>query len=90
MLITEVVSRSICELVFDIHDRKVSKLGLPMKVGTIASVATAAANKLSFGPASAPIAKDAVKDRIIKSCFPPTPQTDAQSNSQGSSNSSNQ
>ena len=30
MLVTEVVSRSICELTYDIQDKKVSKLGLPL------------------------------------------------------------
>ena len=87
MLVTEVVSRSICELVYDIHERKLTKLGLPIKVGSIASVATSAANKLSFGPGTTPIAKDVVKDKIMKTCFPPTQNpADAPSSSQGSSN----
>ena len=84
MLVSEVVSRSICELVYDIHDKKVSKLALPLKVATIATHATHAANKLNFGPATLPVAKDAVKDKLMDTCFPKRPPTnaDAQINSQ--------
>ena len=70
LLITEVVSRSICELVYEIHDKSVSKLGLPLKVASITSVAANAANKLKFGPASTPVEKTSVKDKVMDSCFP--------------------
>ena len=77
MLVTEVVARSICELVYDLLDKNVSKLGLPLKVGTIASHAVNAANKLKFGPATAPLEKNSVKDKIVEKCFPKTPASDA-------------
>ena len=70
MLVTEVVARSICELVYDIQDRNVSKLGLPLKVGTISTNATNAANKLKFGPATTPVDKNEVKERVMAKCFP--------------------
>ena len=69
-LVTEVVSRSIIELVYDLHDKKVSKLGLPFKVASIASSAATAANKLKFGPATQPIEKVTLKQKVMKSCFP--------------------
>ena len=78
MLITEVVARSICELVYDIQEKNVSKLALPMRVGTITSNAVNAANKLKFGSASAPLDKTTIKDRIVKKCFPD--QTSTQQN----------
>ena len=77
MLVTEVVSRSICELTYDIQDKKVSKLGLPLRVASIATNAANAANKLSFGPATAPIDKMVVKESVHAKCFPKKPATDA-------------
>ena len=78
MLVAEVVSRSICELVYEIHDKNVSKLGLPLKVATIASTAANAANKLKFGPASKPVEKGVVKERVMDSCFPKKPIVNAE------------
>ena len=87
MLVTEVVACSICELIHDIQDKSISKMGLPLKVASIASTATSAANKLKFGPASLPIEKAAVKDRVMESCFPKSaqPNANAHANSQRSS-----
>ena len=95
MLITEVVSRSIIELVYDIQDKNLSKLALPFKVASIASTAATAANKLKFGPASTPVDKAAVKDKVMETCFPKktpaaplaAPNADAPSNSQKSATS---
>ena len=73
LLVTEVISRAICELVYDIQGRSVSKVTLPLKVATITSNAVNVANKLKFGPASTPLDKTAVKEKIVKKCFPDQP-----------------
>ena len=87
MLVTEVVARSICELVYEIQDRNVSKLALPMKVGTISTNATNAANKLKFGPATTPVDKNEVKERVMAKCFPkPTSAEQASCTQSGGSN----
>ena len=75
LLITEVVSRSMCELVYEIQERNVSKLGLPLKVATIATCATNAANKLKFGPATLPIDAQSVKEKVVEKCFQPKTTT---------------
>ena len=82
MLVTEVVARSICELVYEITDRKISKVGLPLKVGAISNYATAAANKLKFGTATKPIDGKLIKERIVKKCFPESATEPAHANSQ--------
>ena len=82
LLVTEVVARCLCEITYDIHDRNVSKLTLPLKVGVIATNATNAANKLSFGPAVAPVDKTMVKDTVMAKCFPNPAATEPSSSTQ--------
>ena len=49
MLITEIMSRGVCEMVYDIEDNKITKATLKQRVSSIATRATTAANKLKFG-----------------------------------------
>ena len=57
MTLSEIVSRTTVQLVYEI-------------VGSITKMAVTAANKLSFGPADAPIDMESVKDSMVKKCFP--------------------
>ena len=69
MLISEVVSRAVCEMTYDIHDNKVNKMNLKQKVASIATNTANAANKLSFGPATVPVDIEFVKDGVHAKCF---------------------
>ena len=57
MTLSEIVSRTTVQLVYEI-------------VGSITKMAVTVANKLSFGPADAPIDMESVKDSMVKKCFP--------------------
>ena len=70
MTLSEIVSRTTVQLVYEILGKNVSKTTLPLKVGSITKMAVTAANKLSFGPADAPIDMESVKDSMVKKCFP--------------------
>ena len=85
ILVAEVVSRSICELVIDLMGKNLSKTALPLKVASIATNTAAAANKLKFGPATDPIPCLSIKDQVVEKCFPKTPET--QQNTGGSATS---
>jgi hypothetical protein len=89
LLVAEVVSRSICKFVYDILEKKVSKIGLPLKVATISARSVNAANKLKFGTATTPIEKTAIKDIVVEKCFPkiPTPEPLSQNNKGSSAKS---
>ena len=86
MVIAEVISRSICELVFEIMGKSLSKATLPLKVASISAMTVNAANKLKFGGATKPIEASLVKENIIKKCFPErspeAPPQDPKSSSQ--------
>ena len=69
-MLSEIVSRTTVQLVYEIMGKTVSKTGLPLKVGSITKMAVTAANKLSFGPADKPIDTESVKDTMVKKCFP--------------------
>ena len=73
LLVSEVVSRCLCELTYNMTDKSVSKTSLPLKVGKIATNTVSAANKLKFGPATTPIDLQMVKDTIVGMCFPSKP-----------------
>ena len=87
MLLTEAYARCVCELTYDIQERNVSKLGLPLKVGKIAANVSNAANKLPFGPASAPIDHNDVKERVMTKCFPKPAPVDLPNTQPGGSSS---
>ena len=72
LLVSEVVSRCLCELTLNMTEETVSKTSLPLKVGKIATNTVSAANKLKFGPATSPIDLQMVKDAIVAKCFPPS------------------
>ena len=86
-LVVEVVSRSICELVYDMLEKNVSKATLPLKVGSVATTTVNLANKLKFGPATAQIQLSTIKDDVIEKCFPKTTPTQAQAEKGGPSKS---
>ena len=82
MLITEIMSRGVCEMVYDIEDNKITKATLKQRVSSIATRATTAANKLKFGVETDPIDAVIVRDRIVEKCFPSTSNSDATPSSQ--------
>ena len=88
ILVAEIVSRSICELVIDLLGKNLSKTALPLKVATIATNTAATANKLKFGPAIDPIPSIAIKDKVVEKCFPKSAAPDSQTSNAGSSSNS--
>ena len=84
LLITETIARSICEMTYEIFDKSISKLALPMKVAVIATNVCSAANKLGFGPAKDPVDKNTVKDAVVTKLFPNPPATETSQRAGGS------
>ena len=73
LVVAEVVARCLCVLTYDLMEKRLSKINLPMKVASIASDAATAVNKATFG--SKPVEVTQVKDAIISKCFPKSQET---------------
>ena len=87
MMLTEALAQCVCEMTYNIQDRNVSKLGLPLKVGKIAANVSNAANKLPFGPATAPIDHNDIKERVMAKCFPKSAPAELPNTQPGGSSS---
>jgi hypothetical protein len=70
LIVAEVVSRCLCELTFDLLNKSVSKMTLPLRVASIATNAANAASKITLGSNPHIIDQNAVKATIVEKCFP--------------------